>query len=115
MQAAESMHIQRTSELGALRALQSFVGGTEKTSVAAALRLVASERGQLTEAKRELEAAELAVRSQEPMGWTVARLRELSTAAGSLDPSTSVEALEASRLQALAEQYSHGVTSQAGV
>jgi exonuclease SbcC len=83
LRTAETLHQQRVSELRALEALEQFIqGGPARTSVAAAIRSVTSERERVATLVSELEAARSALQVQENKGWTFAHLIELLSALG---------------------------------
>lgn len=105
LQGAEARHQERISELTALRTLEQYVTGEPaKTSIDAAIRLVATEREQLTSVTSELDAVRSALRVHEDKGWTFDRLIQLAAAAGVADAEISPEGIDALLLTIRDEQ-----------
>ena len=107
LQAADTLHQQRVSELTALRVLERYLQeDSAKTSLDAAIRLVTSARDLVVGLMAELNAVKDTLRVQEEKGWTFERLIELASTAGIAKSEISSDRIEGMRTVIRDEQRS---------
>ena len=97
LQAAETLHQRRISELSALQALERFVDADTATSLEAAIRLVSEARERVGAMVSELDGLRDALRVQGEKGWTVERLFELASTAEIAESKISPDDIEDAR------------------
>ena len=97
LQAADTLHQRRISELSALQALERFVVADSETSLEAAIRLVSEARERVGAMVPELDGVREALRVQGEKGWTVERLFELASTAEIAESQISPGGIEDAR------------------
>ena len=97
LQAADTSHQRRISELSALQALGRFVEADSETSLEAAIRLVSEARERVGAMVSELDGVRDALRVQDEKGWTVERLFELASTAEIAESQISPDGIENAR------------------